>query len=78
MPLTGVPLDSIEERLRHLPLHAGDQLSGMTIPLPGDLLDMRQLRRAIEGMVHLKRHGHQLRVTEPPATSQRRFGLSPK
>ena len=49
--LTRAPLDSIEERLRHLPLHAADQLSGTTNSLPGDLLDMRQLRLAMESMV---------------------------
>ena len=54
MPLKRVPLDSIEELLRHLPLHAADQLFGLTIPHSGDLLDMRQLRRAMERMVHRK------------------------
>ena len=37
-----------------MPLHAARQLSGMTIPLPGDLLDMRQLTRAMESMVNRK------------------------
>ena len=54
MPMTRVPLDSVEERLRHLPLHATDQLSGITIPPPGALLDIRQLDRAMQSMVHRK------------------------
>ena len=54
MPLTTIPLDSIGERLRHLPFHTVNQLSGMTIPLPGDLMFIRQLGRVVENMVERK------------------------
>lgn len=33
-PLTGITVDSIEERLRHLPIHAGDQLLDVTSACP--------------------------------------------
>ncbi len=52
--MTKAPLNSIEERLRRLPLQVADQLFGMPRPLPETLLDIRQLERTMESMVHRK------------------------
>ena len=52
--MTKVSLVSIEERLRHLLLEAGDELHGIAIPPPGALLDIRLLEGAMESMAHRK------------------------